>query len=79
MLNSLTQDQFDVVKDVFSYHAPDEEDIAKYSAIRVQGRFLAETVLKCCPPSADRSAAIRKIREAVATANMSVALKGRGI
>ena len=42
-------------------------------AVEVLNRAFAETVLVCAPPSADQSAAIRKIREAVMTANAAIA------
>lgn len=65
--------------DVFSYHAPGPEDPAKYEAVRAAARELARVILVHCPPSADRTFAIRQVREAVMTANASIALKGRSL
>lgn len=63
--------------DVFTYHAPDAEDLRAYQAIREDAKQLARTIMLNVPGCADRSAAIRKLREAVMTANAARALKGR--
>jgi hypothetical protein len=63
--------------DLFSYHPVEADQVAKYEAIRAAAKQFAKTILENTPRSADQSAAIRKIREAVMTANASVALKGR--
>ena len=57
----------------FTYHAPTPAQIDKYSAIRNTARSLAFVILDECPDNADRTAAIRKLREAVQTANASIA------
>ncbi len=62
--------------DVFSYHPPTGNDLEKYQKIRKAGKHFALVLLNTCVPSADRTAAIRKIREAVMTANAAIALKG---
>jgi hypothetical protein len=55
----------------FTYHTPDPHkgDFAAYGAIRRAGKRLAEVILNNTPSCADQSAAIRKVREAVMTAN----------
>lgn len=63
------------IEDVFSYHAPREGQPERYEAIRSKARELAEVVIANCPSSADRTAAIRKLRECVMTANASIALE----
>jgi hypothetical protein len=65
------------LQDLFSYHAPDGDDRTRYEALRSAARNFAEAMIANCPPSADRSAAVRKVREALMTANASIALKGR--
>jgi hypothetical protein len=62
--------------ELFKYHAPNESTLPKYAAINQAAKNFAEIVLQNCPPSADRSAAIRLIRDARMTANASVALNG---
>jgi hypothetical protein len=67
----------DIFDDIFSYHAPDDRQLECYEAIRIAGREFAEAIIRNTPASADQSAAIRKAREAVMTANAAIALKGR--
>ena len=62
------------LNNVFSYHAPKGDQTERYEKIRNQAKKLAEVVLECTPGSADQTAAIRKIREAVMTANASIAI-----
>lgn len=57
----------------FIYHSPTPDQLPKYTAIRSAGKVLAETILANTPPSADQSAAIRHVREAVMTANAAIA------
>ena len=57
----------------FTYHAPTNDQLPRYEKIRSAGRHLADIILECTPPSADQSDAIRKVREAVMTANASIA------
>ncbi len=61
----------------FRYHPPGEGDPARYAAIRTAGHRLAGAILANTPPGADQSAALRKAREAVMTANAAVACGGR--
>jgi hypothetical protein len=67
----------DNLADVFSYRAPGAGDLQNYQALRDGARAFAEVILINCPPCADQQAALRKVREAVMTANAGVALKGR--
>jgi hypothetical protein len=62
---------------IFSYHAPDPEQQKHFQAIREAAKNLAHVIVASTPPSADQTAAIRMLRECVAIANASVALKGR--
>ena len=62
---------------IFTYHAPDEHQLIKYRNLREAARKFAEAVIENTPPGVDQSAVIRKIREAVMTANAAVALDGR--
>lgn len=64
------------VDDVFTYHAPEGDQIEKYKTIRQHAKVFANVILNNCPPCADRTAAIRKLRESVQIANASIALKG---
>jgi hypothetical protein len=62
--------------DVFSYHAPKEDQPFRYAEIRAAAKVLAEAILEHTPQCADQQAALRHVREAVMTANAAVALEG---
>lgn len=61
----------------FTYHAPTEAQREAYVAIRDTGLALARVILLMTPQSADQTAAIRKVREAVMTANAAIACGGK--
>jgi hypothetical protein len=73
----LTPEEHAAVSHVFSYHPPSAEQAEKYDLIRQGAKAFAEILMVSCPPSADRTAALRKVREAVMTANAAIALEGR--
>lgn len=60
---------------MFTYHSPTGNQPDRYVEIRAAGKLLAQTILRCTPSSADQTAAIRKVREAVMTANAAIALE----
>lgn len=66
----------EIVAEFFKYHAPNELTIPKFAAINQAAKNFAEVVLSNCPRSADRTAAIRLIRDARMTANAAIALDG---
>jgi hypothetical protein len=66
----------EILAELFKYHSPNSETLPKYAAINQAAKNFAEVVLQNCPASADRSAAIRLIRDARMTANAAVALNG---
>lgn len=57
----------------FVYHSPKDGQNAKYVEIREAAKVFAEVIVRLTPSSADQTAAIRKIREAVFTANAAIA------
>lgn len=57
----------------FTYHPPTGNQPERYERIRHAAKALAEIISECCPESADRTAAFRKLRETVMTANLSIA------
>lgn len=61
----------------FTHHPPSSCDVKKYKIIRDAGKYFANIILENTPPSADQSDAIRKVREAVMTANASIACGGK--
>lgn len=62
-----------VLKNFFTYHSPVGDQPARYVALRDKALELAVMITRYCPPSADTTAAIRLLREAVMTANASIA------
>jgi hypothetical protein len=66
----------EILAELFKYHPPTPETLPKFAAINQAAKNFAEIILQNCPPSADRSAAIRSIRDARMTANAAVALNG---
>jgi hypothetical protein len=67
-------DEQKVIDELFTYHAPTSEHIARLQNVRVVARALATAIVENCPRSADRTAALRKLRESVMTANASIVL-----
>lgn len=61
----------------FQYHKPEGDQPQKYEALRAAGKRFAEEVVRLTPPCADQTMAVRKIREAVFTANAAIACGGR--
>ena len=57
----------------FTYHPPSESQQRAYTRLRIEARSLAELIYEVVPNCADRSAAIRKLRECVMTANAAIA------
>lgn len=72
-MTTLTVDQQNELNNLFTYHAPKGDQLERYQAIREAGKALATTIMLCAPSCADRTAAIRKVREAIMTANAAIA------
>lgn len=65
------------LKNWFTYHTPSVEQLPKYQVIRDAGYTLAKVIVDNSPTSADQTAAVRKVREAVMTANAAIACNGQ--
>ena len=65
--------RIDYLTPLFVYHPPTPDQIPKYTKLRAAALAFARVIDRCVPPGADRSAAIRKVREAVMTANAGIA------
>jgi hypothetical protein len=57
----------------FSYHAPKNDQPQRYEAIRSRAHELAVLFLASSQPSADQTAALRKLRETVMAMNLAIA------
>ena len=66
----------DEIKDLFEYHAPSPDMTAKFIPLREAIVAAAIKINDLCPPGADRTAAIRKLKEAHMTANAAIVLEG---
>lgn len=65
------------LEQVFSYHAPrNGREIVAYAEIRARAMDLAETILRLTPACGNQQAALRKVREAMMTANAAIATEG---
>jgi hypothetical protein len=60
-----------------SHHALEAGQAEKFEAIRTAATVFAQVVCDCTSPSADQTAALRKIREAAYTANGAIAGGGK--
>ena len=67
----------DRIDNWFSYHAPQGDQAERYGRIREAGAAFARVIEAETPASADQTAAIRKVREAVMTANAAIACGGK--
>jgi hypothetical protein len=56
------------------YHPASDEQIERMTSVRAATADLIIAIMGSCPPCADRSAAIRKAREALMTANAAIVL-----
>lgn len=62
--------------EIFSYHPPNKITLPKYEHLRAAAKYFASVILLTVPPGADRTCALRHVRDAVMTANSGVALDG---
>ena len=64
------------IERAFEHLAPDADQVQQMVLIRGAAKALAHLIIENCPKSADRSTAIRRVREAVMAANAAIVLKG---
>lgn len=70
--NKITLDN---AHEVVRYHKPTEDQVNRHELLAEAAETFIKIILENCPDSADRTAAIRKVREAKMTASASVALE----
>jgi len=66
------------IRDIFSYKKPTPEKQVKFEALRNAAINFGLAIDEHCPPSADRTAAMRQVQDALMTANRAVANDGAG-
>jgi len=64
---------YEELDNMFTYHAPKGDQTMRYEQIRHAAKMLAKAIIDNTPKSADQTAAIRKVREAMMTANAAIA------
>jgi len=68
----LTDEVSLAIDDMFTYHPWVQEQTDRGWAVRIALTDAVKVIVKNCPPCPDRSAAIRKIREARMDANSAI-------
>lgn len=68
----LDQSLFDQAQAITNYHKPDEDGIKAIANVRLAASVFIAAIAQNCPDGPDRSAAIRKAREAMMTANAAI-------
>lgn len=63
------------IEDLFTYHPPTGDQQMRYEIIRAAAKTFAHVIIANTKPSADQSAAIRKLRELTQTVNASIAME----
>lgn len=61
------------IENNFTYHAPKDDQTARYISIREKGKSFARLIEEFCPNSRERSLALTKLEEAVMWANAAIA------
>jgi hypothetical protein len=62
---------------IFKYHPPHSKQPEQYELLRIKAKEFAATIVAIVPEGADQDYAIRKVREALMTANAGIATRGR--
>jgi hypothetical protein len=66
------------IMNAFTYHPPTKSQVIRYKQLRDAGLELALTINEQCPECADKTLAVRKVREAIMYANASIAINEEG-
>jgi hypothetical protein len=74
---TMTPEVDKAIDDAFDYHKWTDEQTMAGELIRTALASAVKTIVRNAPPSADRSAAIRKIREACMDANSAITHGGK--
>jgi|SRR5579872_878407 len=65
-----------VIDQLFTYHPATPYTGPKFEALREAAKYFAKVIMNNVPAGSDRTTAIRKLREAVMTANAGISLDG---
>lgn len=76
-LNTATSITEEQLSDVMNYHPWDDEKIKKGALVRVALASALKIIIENVPPSPDRSAAIRKLRDCRMDCNSAITHNGK--
>jgi hypothetical protein len=69
----MPEQKSETIEALFTYHPPSGDQPERYNRIREAAKAFAYEIDASCPAGPDRTAAIRHVREAMMTANASIA------
>lgn len=61
------------IEKAFTYHAPKDDQPARYVELRTQGKELAELMFALCPASRELRLALENLEQAIMWANAAIA------
>lgn len=61
------------IENWFAYHEPKGDQVERFELIRKTAKVMASVIVRTVPDCADRTSALRKLRETVMTANSAIA------
>lgn len=61
------------IEKAFTYHAPKNDQPARYVELRANAKELAELMTAMCPPSRELSLALTNLEQAIMWANAAIA------
>jgi hypothetical protein len=61
------------IENDFTYHAPTDAQVLKYTQLREDGKALARLIVNLTPPSREQSLALTHLEEAIMQANAAIA------
>lgn len=67
----------ETINDMFIYHSPTEDQLIRFEKVRAALIAAANVIIANVPPSADRSAAFRKLREVRMDCNSAISHNGQ--
>ena len=69
----ITKEDQERLDNNFTYHAPQGDQVERYSIIREEAKDFARTIMRLSPPSRERSLALTKLEEVMMWANAGIA------
>ena len=62
------------VQNIFTYHAPKNDQANRYEVLRMTARVMAEAIQNCSPESREKSLALTNLQQAIMWANAAIAI-----